>query len=182
MVRNLNPEQAGIVRCLGIESHDIISIASKTVRDIQINFLQKNPSLLKEGRPIRIVIDASDWKNETDQTLNLNFIADQLAIALQRNANNKMAFLSREDLDSIKHERKLKREGLVDKGALGLVDKIAGADYRMGGRLGAQRVSSSRGERRSTYLALWLVDLETGARVWVQINNLLKEGSSDGVC
>lgn len=182
VVRTLSPEQAGMVRCLGIENYEIIKIARNVNQDIQINFLQKNPTLIRENKPIRIVIDSRYWTNESAQNLNLNIIADQLSVQLQRNANNKMAFLSRDDFEAIEHERALKRKGAVDKGALGLVDKIAGADYRMGARLTAQNTSSSSGMKQiATSLALWLIDLETGSKVWSWIKNITKEGSGS-VC
>ena len=177
-VRTLNPEQAGVLRCLGLEAHEIIALSRAAVKDIGENFLDKNPSLIREGRPLRVVVDSAFWKNDARQTINLNMIADQLSIGLQRAAEGKMAFLSRENLEAVEMERALKREGKVDRGALGLVDKIAGADYRMIGRV----TDHSAGKQRGTTISLWLIDLETGARVWAWQFNVIKEGDDESFC
>ena len=177
-VRTLNPEQAGVLRCLGLEAHEIIALSRAAVKDIGENFLDKNPSLIREGRPLRVVVDSAFWKNDARQTINLNMIADQLSIGLQRASEGKMAFLSRENLEAVEMERALKRDGKVDRGALGLVDKIAGADYRMIGRV----TDHSAGKQRGTTISLWLIDLETGARVWAWQFNVIKEGDDESFC
>ncbi len=177
-VRTLNPEQAGVLRCLGLEAHEIIALSRAAVKDIGKNFLDKNPALIREGRPLRVVVDSAFWKNDAQQTINLNMIADQLSIGLQRVSEGKMAFLSRENLEAVEMERALKRDGKVDRGALGLVDKIAGADYRMIGRI----TDHSAGKQRGTTISLWLIDLETGARVWAWQFNVIKEGDDESFC
>ena len=177
-VRTLNLEQAGVLRCLGLEAHEIIALSRAAVKDIGKNFLDKNPALIREGRPLRVVVDSAFWKNDAQQTINLNMIADQLSIGLQRASEGKMAFLSRENLEAVEMERALKRDGKVDRGALGLVDKIAGADYRMIGRI----TDHSAGKQRGTSISLWLIDLETGARVWAWQFNVIKEGDDESFC
>ena len=177
-VRTLNLEQAGVLRCLGLEAHEIIALSRAAVKDIGKNFLDENPALIREGRPLRVVVDSAFWKNDARQTINLNMIADQLSIGLQRASEGKMAFLSRENLEAVEMERALKRDGKVDRGALGLVDKIAGADYRMIGRI----TDHSAGKQRGTTISLWLIDLETGARVWAWQFNVIKEGDDESFC
>jgi hypothetical protein len=117
-------------------------------------------------------------------------ISDQISVKLQRAAKNKLAFVTRENLAAVQEERQRKRQGEVDKGALGLVDKIAGADYRL---LASITDHSTKGEtnaragarasaQRGTSIAFSLVDLETGAKVWSWQFNLLKEGRNESFC
>lgn len=187
-VRTLDPEQAGVLRCLGLEAHEIIKLSQAAVQDLQENFLTKHPSLMREGKPLRVVVDSTYWRNDSQQTININMISDQISVKLQQAARGKLAFLTRENLSAVQEERQLKREGSVDKGALGLVDKIAGADYRMVGSItdhstkGSSSTSTRGVSMRGTSIVLSLVDLETGAKVWSWQFNLLKEGEDENFC
>lgn len=182
-VRDLNPDQAGQLRCLGIEGHDILNISRKAVKDIENTLMKQNVALAKRDQPIRIIVDSQQFSNETSQAVNLNMIADQLASDLQRAAGKRMAFLSREDIAAVEQERKLKRQGKVDQGALGLADKIAGADYRMAGRLTSHHIVSKKSAQKvATHLALWVIDLETGVRIWSWVANILKQGVDEDFC
>lgn len=183
-LRTLQTNEAGVMRCLGLEGHEIATIAAHAIVDIEKNFLAKNPALQRQNRPVRVVIDGAHWLNKAEQAVNMNIIADQLSVGLQRSAGagSKLAFLSREHLDAVQAERDLKRQGRVDKGALGLVDKIAGADYRMVGQLSDHKTTSTQGATRATTLILSLLDLESGAKVWSWQFSIVKEAELDVFC
>ena len=179
-VRDLAADQPGPLRCLGLEGHDVLLISREVVRDIKDSFLKENPGIIKEGKPIRIIVDSKFFTNETRQAVSLNMITDQLAADLQRAAGKQIAFLSRENVAAVAQERALKRQGAVDRGALGLADKVAGADYRMTGRISAITAQREETQQQTTNIALRLLDLETGQRVWSWTKNLSK-GGQDGI-
>ncbi len=181
-MRDLAVDQPGPLRCLGLEGHDIARLSRGVIKDFQDSLLKKNPGLIKERRALRIIVDSELFTNETSQAINLNMITDQLAANLQKAAGKQIAFLSREDINSVIQERQLKREGAVDKGALGLVDKIAGADYRMAGRISAFEVKKGQVRQQTTQVALRLIDLETGQRIWSWSKNLSKSGADEIYC
>ena len=179
-VREIAPEEAGILSCLGFEPHNIHKIAQKAKISIENDFLAKNPSLISDERPLRILIDQSAFTNETPQKINLTFVKDHLAAYLQKAFGNKMAFLSREHIKMIEKERLLKRQGRVDQGALGLVDKIAGADYQLTFKITAQQEEGERRFYQSNHIHLALIDLETGITLW-QHNSALNKMGQDGI-
>ena len=182
-VRALDPYQGGRLRCLGIESHDILNLSQQAIKDMEARFLKQYAASAKPDQPLRIIVDSERFANETGQAVNLNMIADQLAVDLQRAAGKRLAFLSREDIAAVEKERALKRQGSVDRGALGLVDKIAGADYRMAGRLTAKRAAAKNGAQQvATTFTLWMIDLETGVRIWSWAANILKQGGDEDFC
>ncbi len=175
-------DQPGPLRCLGLEGHDILKLSREVAKDIKDSFVKQNQAIFQEGKKIRIIVDSKAFANETSQAINLNMITDQLATDLQRAAGKGLAFLSREDIDLVGQERALKRAGAVDQGALGLADKIAGADYRMAGRISALQAQTDATQQQTTNIALRLLDLETGQRVWSWTKNFAKGGYDDIYC
>ncbi len=165
----------GLVRSTGIESQDILGMVDKMVRH-----MLANPVLSGAATPPRVIVDSAYFENQSSQRLNKNIIIDQLATQLQIAANGRILFVDREHADMVAKERSLKREGVTDVGTTGLTQAVAGADYRLNGRITSQDVRTSDGvEERYMNILFRMVDLENGLVVWTNKYDFKKAGQHD---
>ena len=128
--KDLDPATAGMVRGPGIESQDIISMTDKMMRD-----MLQNPQLVNPNKPTQIIVDEQYFTNESSQRLNKAIITDRLRVGLTRAANGRMSFVARAQQSMIDEERNRKRTGQSDQGTTGLATAVAGADFRLAGRI-----------------------------------------------
>lgn len=169
---------AGVVSGVGVESQDIVTVTDAMVRD-----LLSNPSIMQMNRPPRIIVDAEYFHNESSQRINKNMIVDRLRINLQRAAQGRLLFVSRESAGMVAKERELKREGITDMGTAGLAKAQAGADFRLVGRITSQdaRSASSGMVERYTQLSFELINLEDSISIWANMYEMKKGGMDDAV-
>lgn len=169
---------AGVVSGVGVESQDIITVTDTMVRD-----LLSNPSIVQMSRPPRIILDAEYFHNESSQRINKNMIVDRLRINLQRAAQGRLVFVSRESAGMVAKERELKREGVTDTGTAGLARAQAGADFRLVGRITSQdaRSAGSGMVERYTQLSFELINLEDSISIWANMYEMKKGGMDDAV-
>ncbi len=171
-----DPGSPGLVQGIGIESQDIISVADQMVRDIM-----KTPAITGRSAPPRVVLDAEYFRNESSTPFDKSLITDRLRVELNRAASGKVTFIGRHYQDMIEKERELKREGYVSPGTGESAAKPAGADYRLGGRIGSlDQVDARTGAKASYFQIVFeMVDLETGAIVWNNMYDFRKSGQDD---
>lgn len=163
---------------IGFESQDIREMSDRMVRD-----------LLAEGRfgnatvAPRVIIDDSRFLNESNQTVNINLLTDRLRIELMRAAQGRMVFVSRQNVDQVESEKALKQQGRIDDGAGNVTRAIAGADYKLVGRITSQSSTSNRNGVRTNYyqFSFEMLDLNNGISVWGNLYDLKKAGANDRI-
>jgi hypothetical protein len=104
-----------------------------------------------------------------------------MRIALNRSAAGRMVFVARHYGDMVTSERDLKRTGVTDDGTMPKTRKMAGADYRLGGRLTSiDAVEVSSGTASRHHQAIFeMVDLETGQVIWGNMYEFRKAAQDD---
>lgn len=165
-------QSPGQVRGIGTESQDILSMSDQMMRD-----MLTIPALMNAATPPRVIIDATYFRNESSEIIDKALITDRIRVSLNRAASGRVMFIGREYADMVQMERELKDEGTVDTATTGRTRAMAGADYRMVGRIGTRdAIDTSTGvtSRYSQY-TFELVDLEYGAIIWSNIYEFLKE-------
>lgn len=165
----------GLVRGTGLESQDIASMVDKMVRH-----MLSNPVLANADTSPRVIVDAAYFENQSSQRLNKNVLIDRMATQLQIAANGRILFVDRENADMIVKERTLKRQGVTDVGTTGLVRAVAGADYRLSGRITSLDARTSSGAmERFMQIVFRMTDLENGIVVWTNRYSVKKAGQDD---
>ena len=166
---------AGLVRGTGIESQDIVSMVDKMVRH-----MLANPTLASAATPPRVIVDSTYFENQSSQRIDKNILIDQLATQLQIAANGRILFVNREFADMVETERELKRAGKTDIGTVGLTQAVAGADYRLNGRITSLDArSAGGGQERHMNIVFRMTDLESGITVWANQYSFKKAGQDD---
>ncbi len=168
---------AGLVRGTGIESQDIKSMVDKMVRH-----MLANPTLAGAAEPPRVIVDSAYFENQSSQRIDKDVLTDRLATQLQISANGRILFVNRERADMVEKERALKRAGKTDTGTVGLTQAVAGADYRLSGRITSldQRTRSGV-QQRYMNIVFRMTDLENGITVWANQYDFKKAGQDDVV-
>lgn len=167
----------GLIRGTGIESQDVSSMVDKMVRH-----MLANPTLTGAATPPRVIVDGAYFQNQSSQRINKNVLIDRLATELQIAANGRILFIDREHADMVSKERKLKRAGVTDVGTTGLARAVAGADYRLTGRITSIDARTPDGViERYMNIVFRMTDLESGIAVWANQYNFKKAGQDDVV-
>ena len=165
----------GLVRGTGIESQDVQSMVDKMIRHMLANAI-----IARAQTPPRVIVDSAWFENQSSQRINKNILIDQLATRLQIAANGRILFVDREHADMVAEERTLKREGVTDSGTAGLVRAVAGADYRLSGRITSLDSRTPDGAiERYMNIVFRMTDLESGLVVWTNDYNFKKAGQDD---
>ncbi|KAF0114147.1 MAG: membrane lipoprotein lipid attachment site-like protein [Rhodospirillaceae bacterium] len=148
---------------VGIESQDIIGMTDQMMRDIL-----SNPRLAAQQKPPRVIIDSEYFVNESASRINKNIITDRLRVELNRAAVGRMVFVGRHHAGMVEHERKIKRDGVADKGTVAPTAAQMGGDYRLGGRITSQdaRAPKTGAATRFSQITFEMIDLESGEIVW----------------
>ncbi len=168
----------GVVAGVGVESQDVTAVTDAMVKDILAT-----PEVVKRSQAARVILDAAYFENESSQRINKNLLVDRLRINLQRAAQGKLQFVSRESADMVAQERDMKRQGTTDAGTLKQAKATAGADYRLIGRINSldARSAQSGSVERYTQITFELIDLETSLSIWSNLYEFKKGGQDDAV-
>ena len=152
---------------VGIESHDIDRMTVKMVEEI----LGLSLPSYSDGPP-RIIIDSQKLVNESSQVINTSLLTDRLRIALIRNSQGRLFFISRENSDAVIEEALLSDE-------LNLIP----ADYRLTGRITSIRSFSETTGINANFVqvSFELLDLRTSAIAWADIYEVKKVGADDTI-
>jgi hypothetical protein len=101
-------------------------MSDKIVRD-----LLNTPEISNRAVPARILIDGRYFDNQSSSRINKNIIAARIRNNLNRFSKGRMIFVDRRHLADVKRERRMKREGEVERGSLKDRRLVAGVDYQM---------------------------------------------------
>lgn len=174
--QDIDPNSKGPVSGMGIEGHDITSMADRMVRDMLGNAMLAN----REIAP-RIIVDSKYFTNESTQRINKNIITDRLRVNLNRASQGRMVFLARQNAAMIEEERALKREGVTDVGTTGLTRAQSGADFRLTGNIASTeaRDPQTGTMQRFTQIVFEMVDLESGEIAWSNSYDIARAATDD---
>lgn len=163
---------------IGVESQDIRAMTDEMVRDMLSTSL-----FAGSPQPPRIIVDDTRFVNESNQILNINLITDRLRVELMRAADGRMYFVSRENVDLVKKEKDLKAKGSVDEGINDNRQMIAGADYRLIGRITSRSSQEAESNVKSNYVqfSFEVLDLANGLSVWGNLYDIKKIGANDTI-
>lgn len=166
------PDSPGKVRGVGTDSQDIVAMSDQMMRD-----LLNVPQLMNATTAPRVIIDDAAFRNESSEMIDKALITDRIRVNLNRASAGRMRFVGREYADVVQQERDLKSAGKVDVGTTGRTRAMAGADYRLVGRIGTRDAIDPRSGVRSRYsmYTFELLDLEYGDIVWSNIYEFKKE-------
>jgi penicillin-binding protein activator len=177
---DVDPTRRGPVAGVGIEGHDINSMAEEMIRD-----MLGDPDVMTPGKTVRprVVIDSQCFKNEGSQAINKNSITRTLANLLTRAAKRQFQFVSQEDSAAVELQRDLKRSGATDMGTRALTKAVSGVDYQLCGNI---TTLDSRNVRtgmvqRDTRIFFRLIDSETTDVVWSNQYNINRAAADDVV-
>ena len=172
----VDPGQQSEISGIGIESQDIINMTDKMMQDIL-----STPIFSQPKTPPKIIIDAEYFKNESSSRINKNMITDRLRTGLNRAACGKMIFISREHLNMMLKELRLKQLGVIKEGKSASETKAYGGDFRLGGRISTlDSVNPKTGAFARYHQILFeMIDLNTGEIVWSDSYNFKKVGQED---
>ncbi|MFP4459650.1 MAG: hypothetical protein ACLFSQ_08705 [Candidatus Zixiibacteriota bacterium] len=156
----------------GIGYPELNAMTGKMVRD-----LLACPIVSNKAFPPRVIIDASDFKNESSQEINLNIVTDDLRTQLVRASAGRILFVAREYVQSIEKERDIHKAGLTSDGYYSSKNP-AGADFKLAGRIVSQNIIDPESLHKSNYFLFTfeMIDLNNGFIVWSNNYKILKEG------
>ncbi len=170
-----DPTTTGKLAGVGMGSQDIISMTDRMVRD-----MLASPMLAGRSTPPRVIIDAAYFHNESTSRINKNSITDRLRTNLNRASQGRMSFIGRHYADMVEKERQLKRTGVTDAGTQGTTLRVAGADYRLGGRITSLDAVHQTGlTSRYHQIIFEMIDLETSEIVWSNLYEFRKIAQDD---
>lgn len=176
--KTLDITRPGMVAGVGIEAQDIVSMTDAIVRS-----MLANPRIANRTNPPQIILDDTAFSNESTNRINKKIITNRLRTNLNRAANGRMLFVTRNYAKSIDTERRLKRKGVSDVGTVGLTQAIAGADYKLGGSITSldSRSSSTGTIQRYNQIVFEMFDLERGILIWSDMFEFARAGQDDVV-
>ncbi|WP_084652266.1 penicillin-binding protein activator LpoB [Ottowia thiooxydans] len=174
----VDPSRKGPVSGVGVEGHDIVSMADQMMRDILAE-----PIFADTGKRPRVVIDAQYFVNESSQAINKNMITERLRVNLNRAARSRMSFISDQSTAMVERERALKRSGTTDVGTRGLTKAVAGVDFRLTGKITSHDSRNVRSGlvQRHTQITFELIDVETREIIWSNFYDVARAAADDVV-
>jgi PBP1b-binding outer membrane lipoprotein LpoB len=175
---NYDPSMPGPIKGVGIEGHDIVTMAGQMAQD-----LLATPSITAQAPSPRVVVDAEYFHNESAQRINPNIFTDNLRVNLQKAAAGRIRFVSRESFAMVADERDGKRDGIFDAGTLTPAKAQMGADFRLRGRItSTEQIQPQYGLiQRYNQVTFEMIDLETSEIVWTGMYNIARAGADDVV-
>lgn len=166
----------GAVSGLGIESQDISSMTDRMLRD-----MLATPALAGRKTAPRVIIDDTNFSNESSAIINKRLITERLMINLNRAAAGRMVFIERQAAGMVEKERTLKRQKVVSSGTMGNTSATAGADFGLVGRIMSQSTVKGASGKQSRYfeISFKMIDMESGIAVWTGLYEFKKTGQDD---
>lgn len=160
---------------VGIESNDIVAVSEKMIRS-----MLANPMLTGRSISPRIQLDEALIRNKGTTRINKELITNRMRINLNRAANGRLIFVSRENIVAVEKERAMKSGGIVDGGTIRSTAATAGVDFRLVGTISGQTGIHS-GDVVSKYhqITFEMIDMELGTVVWGDIYEFKKTAIDD---
>ncbi len=173
-VREIPPDQPGMVAGTGPESQDMIRVTDQMVRSILAT-----PAVARARTTPRVVL--LPVENNTRFPINKNIFLIRTKAMLNSRAAGRIKFLAREELDTVQAERDMKRSGEL----AGNPDRMArapfGADYFLKGQLDGMGQASAGATSDYILYTFKLIDAETSEEVWEDFAEIKKQGLDDVV-
>jgi PBP1b-binding outer membrane lipoprotein LpoB len=171
-VTRMNADEQGFVAGTGIESQDLVTVASKMARS-----LLGLPQIASATTPPVIVLDPVN--NETRFPINKDMFLTRMRAELNKNARGKMSFMARDRMASLEKERQLKQQGAVTSTTDPNLQEFKGADYFLTGNLQGLSTRTKAGTSDYILYAFQLIDARTSAIVWEDFAEMKKQGLED---
>jgi len=171
-VTRLNPDEQGFVAGTGIESQDLVGVASKMARS-----LIGLPQIANAPTPPVIVLDSVN--NETRFPINKDMFLTRMRAELNKNARGKMTFVARDRMAALEKERQLKQQGAVTSDSNPTAQEFLGANYLLTGNLQGLSTRTKAGTSDYILCAFQLIDARTSAIVWEDYSEMKKQGLED---
>jgi PBP1b-binding outer membrane lipoprotein LpoB len=171
-VTRLNPDEQGYVVGSGIESQDLVAVASKMARS-----LVGLPQIAQATTPPVVVLDTVN--NETRFPINKDLFLTRMRAELNRNARGKLTFVARDRMATLEKERQLKQQGAVTADSNPSAQEFLGANYFLTGNLQGLSTRTKAGTSDYILLAFQLIDARTSAIVWEDYAEMKKQGLED---
>ncbi len=164
---NVDPTRQGPVSGVGLEGHDMNTMSDKMVRDILTSRRVAAKLASLPAAPV-IQLDGTMIENRSAQAMDRNHLANRFRVRLNRAADGRLEFVSREDAALVQRERDLKRSGVTTTGVTGLTKAVDGVDFFITGQITTSEARNNKTGlvQRNTLLAFKLVDAETQRMVW----------------
>ncbi len=171
-----DPGNTGSVAGVGIESQDVVSMTDRMMRDILAT-----PSIAGRQSPPLVIIDDNYFVNDSSSVINKKLITERLMVSLNRSSQGRIIFIDRNSIGMVQKERELKRTGVVSGGTLSQTVAVAGADFRLTGRImSLDKAEPGSGKvSRYTQIVFKLIDLETAIPVWANMYEFKKFAQDD---
>ncbi|MFH1762858.1 MAG: penicillin-binding protein activator LpoB, partial [Gemmatimonadota bacterium] len=171
-VQRVDPSKQTPMAGVGIESDNIREVADKMVRS-----LLRAPAISRAKAPPTVAL--LPVRNNTRFPINKQIFLTLIKARLNSQAGGRMYFLARDELQAVKSERQLKREGEVDYDPRRRRQAVAGADFFLTGRLEGLSTASRRGVSDYIVYTFKLIDTESSVELWEDIVEIKKEGLDD---
>jgi PBP1b-binding outer membrane lipoprotein LpoB len=171
-VTEMRPDERGFVGGTGIESQDLLAVTDKMARSIlaipQIARAPAAPSIVLE--PV---------VNNTRFPINKDMFLTRIRAMLNSKSMGRVSFLDREMMNTLQHERDLKRSGQVTASADPHAVEFAGADYFLTGKLDGNTTKAASGISDYVLYTFRLTDARTSRIVWEDFAEIKKQGLED---
>ena len=153
--QEIRPDEKGIVSGTGIESQDLVRVCDQMARGIL-----SCPRIANAPTPPSVVLEPV--KNETRFPINKDLFLDRIRGQLNQKAQNRVTFLSRDQVE-----------------ALIRVQDFKGADYLLTGKLQGIATATSGGQNDYVHYDFQLIDPRTAVIVWEDFAEIKKQGQHD---
>lgn len=171
-VTRLNADEQGYVAGTGIESQDLVGVASKMARS-----LIGLPQIANAATPPIIALDPVN--NETRFPINKDIFLLRIRVELNKNARGKMTFVARDRAAAAEKERQLKQQGALTSSTDPNLQEFKGADFFLTGTLTGLSTRTKAGTSDYILYTFQLVDPRTLAIVWEDFAEMKKQGLED---
>jgi PBP1b-binding outer membrane lipoprotein LpoB len=171
-VTQMRADDRGFVAGTGVESQDMVVVTDKMARDI----LALPQIANAQGTPC-IVFDPV--KNNTRFPINKDLFLTRIRSQINEKAPGKIAFLARDRMEALEHERELKQSGQVTASANPNQVEFQGADFFLTGVLDGMSHRTGAGTSDYIHYDFQLIDARTSRIVWEQDDEIKKQGLED---
>ncbi len=171
-VTHMNADEQGFVAGTGIESQDLVNVADKMARSIV-----GIPQIANAATPPTVVLLPVD--NQTRFPINKDIFLSRIQFQLMSEAQGKVSFLARSQMEQLEKERNLKREGAVTSSSDPNVQEFKGAEYFLTGTLQGLSTRTAAGTSDYILYTFQLIDARTSIAVWGNKAEIKKQGLED---
>jgi PBP1b-binding outer membrane lipoprotein LpoB len=171
-VTEMRPDERGFVAGTGVESQDLVTVTDKMARSILAI-----PQIARAAVPPSIVLEPVT--NNTRFPINKDIFLTRMRAMLNSKAMGRVSFLDRAMMNTLVHERDLKRSGQVTASADPNAVEFGGADFFLTGSLDGNTTKAAAGISDYVLYTFRLTDARTSRIVWEDMAEIKKQGLED---